>query len=149
MQPRDTARKEPQHSLSEQWKGHNKKLCLVSILYFLLSIFYLPFKCLTCGQCVVWFRNNAHCIQSGFLLLQKEAKTRQWKAVKNILKVNWIENKNISASLCQGEQLGIKYCTICAGQRISAASFIADKHPSKHFVCVPFCYLPGKIIFIY
>ena len=42
---------------------------------FLLSIFYLPFKCLTCGLCVVWFRNNALCIQSGFLLLQKEAKT--------------------------------------------------------------------------
>ena len=35
-------------------------------------------------------------------------------------------------------------CTICAGQRISAASFIADKYPGKHFVCVPFSYLPGK-----
>ena len=45
-----------------------------------------------------WFRNYAHCIQSGFSLLLKEAKIRQWKAVKNILKVNWIENKNISAS---------------------------------------------------
>ena len=42
-----------------------------------------------------------------FLLLQKEAKTRQWKVVKNILIVNWIQNKNISAYLCQGEQLGI------------------------------------------
>ena len=40
-------------------------------------------------------------------------------------------------------------CTISTGQRISVASFIADKCPSKHFVCVPFSYLPGKIIFIY
>ena len=35
--------------------------------------------------------------------------------------------------------------TICTGQRISAAPSIADKCPGKHFVCVPFSYLPGKI----
>ena len=32
--------------------------------------------------------------------------------MKNIPKVNWIENKNISASLCQGEELGINLITI-------------------------------------
>ena len=41
---------------------------------FFLSPFQMP---MTRGLCVVWFRNNANCIQSGFLLLQKEAKTRQ------------------------------------------------------------------------
>ena len=72
----------------------------LQVLARLQSLFSIStFECLTHRLRVVWLQTNiAHCIQSGFLLLQKEAKTRQWKAVKNILKVNWSENKNISAS---------------------------------------------------
>ena len=78
-----------------------------------ISIFYLPFKCLTCGLCVVRFRNIAHCIQSGFSLLQKEAKTRQWKVVKNILLKSELSWKQEHFSLlCQGEELGINLITI-------------------------------------
>ena len=101
-----------------KWKGRLARWeceecgCPSCVVSPTISIFYLPFKCLTRGLCDVWFWNNAHCIQSRFSPLQKEAKTRQWKAVKNILKVNWIENKNISASLYQGEELGINLITI-------------------------------------
>ena len=35
-------------------------------------------------------------------------------------------------------------CTICAGQRISTASFIADKYPGKQFVCFSSSCLSGK-----
>ena len=34
------------------------------------------------------------------------------KSIENILKVNWIENKNILASLCQGEQSSINLIKI-------------------------------------
>ena len=80
----------------------------LQVLARLQSLFSIStFECLTHRLCVFWLQTDiAHCIQSGFLLLQKEAKTREWKAVKNILKVNSIENKIISASfLCKGGQL--------------------------------------------
>ena len=92
------------------WRVWMPFICVVSPT---ISIFYLPFKCLTRGLCVVRFRNIAHCIQSGFSLLQKEAKTRQWKVVKNILlksELNW-KQEHFSL-LCQGEELGINLITI-------------------------------------
>ena len=62
----------------DDWPGENVKS--VDALHALSHppslFFYLPFKCLTCWLCVVSFRNIAHCIQSRFSLLQKEAKTR-------------------------------------------------------------------------
>ena len=56
------------------------------------------------------------------------------------------EDKNKENTLCRSRKVMPinANCTVCAGQRISAASFIADKYPGKHFVCVPFSYLPGK-----
>ena len=112
------------------WRVWMPFMCVVSPT---ICIFYLPFKCLTRGLCVVRFRNNAHCIQSGFSLLQKEAKTRQWKVVKNILKVNWIENKNISASLCQGEELGINLITISQEARESGGGGAGGRRGGSRF----------------
>ena len=55
---------------------------------------------------------TAHCIKSGFLRLQKEAKTRQWKAMKNILKVNWIQNKNIWAAYARKNNQALTKCKL-------------------------------------
>ena len=55
------------------------------------------------------------------------------------------QDKNKENTLCQSSKvMQNTNCTICAGQRISAASFIADKYPGKHFVCVSSSYLSGK-----
>ena len=59
--------------------------CLAHNLYFLTS---LPNAWYDTGYVLSGLETTAQCIKSGFLLLQKEAKTRKWKALKNILKVS-------------------------------------------------------------
>ena len=80
-------------SLSNAWHASN----VLSGLEIMRTVFSLGFYC--------WKS-------------YKEAKTRQWKAVKNILKVNWIENKNISASYArENSQLGINLIKIAQEAR--------------------------------
>ena len=65
-----------ENSLRENVKNVD---ALTSVSLRTISFFYLyTFECLTHSLFVVWLQTNIdHCIPSGFLLLQKEAKTRE------------------------------------------------------------------------
>ena len=117
----DTAREEPQHMIfvsvnserdtisaslcngrhfKRKWKGRLalwkcNELDSIHVLSHPQSLFSisLPNAWYDTGYVLSGLETTAQCIKSGFLLLQKEAKTRKWKALKNILKVNELKTR--------------------------------------------------------
>ena len=145
MQPPDTAREEPLSAhelfLSERWKRHQKKRCLVSaslrnskhfkgkekgelaswkckecgcpscVVSPAISIFYLPFRCQTRGLCVVWFRNMMPTVFSLGFYCCKR-KLKLDNEKQWKIYLNWKQEH--SSFLCQGcmTSIGISYLVI-------------------------------------
>ena len=79
--------------------------CLTHHLHF-LSPFRMP------GYVLSGLEIMRTVFSLGFHCCKRKLKLDNEKQWKIYLKVNWTENKNISASLCQGEELGINLITI-------------------------------------